>query len=477
MALSFAQEPIGDTTLLPVITNWNPIVPYALHQNSSIAAFFYYKMVLEVRLNSSSGDLLAKIKQRRNGNPSDIASNLATAIFDIRDVANTQLKDTIMDQNDTTKSIHTLGANVILKPFSQNNSQIVTIYVKGYQNYSDAENTSPVDQTTGYQEDTKKYMAASLQLQDPRGTADFQATEFSPYQIDSVTSRMLSDLQSDTIKEYGVTGIRRSYVRSTDYHTIAFLNGIDNFKSESFKVLIQYYDSSNGTIGSAHSLTNNLASGGAEPSASGEVVKETHMLIYFGVGPKNLEQQNLTATARPSNNSGWAYYKVSLALADGTQKSAPYYFVNQDESCKGFAVRRLGWRNSLGCYDYFNFKQKSTQTLDVTRNNYETMIGEFSSDMYSYTNSDRGKNTKNTSAVLKETINTDWISEADAVLLEGLLMSTNVSIIETTGTNSSRYTVPVMVTDSSFVKKTVANDKLIQYTINIEYANPLNTNS
>ena len=97
--------------------------------------------------------------------------------------------------------------------------------------------------------------------------------------------------------------------------------------------------------------------------------------------------------------------------------------------------------------------------------------------MYSYTNSDRGKNTKNTSAVLKETINTDWISEADAVLLEGLLMSTNVSIIETTGTNSSRYTVPVMVTDSSFVKKTVANDKLIQYTINIEYANPINTNS
>jgi len=34
-----------------------------------------------------------------------------------------------------------------------------------------------------------------------------------------------------------------------------------------------------------------------------------------------------------------------------------------------------------------------------------------------------------------------------------------------------------MVKDSAFVKKTVANDRLIKYTINIEYANPINTNS
>ena len=54
-------------------------------------------------------------------------------------------------------------------------------------------------------------------------------------------------------------------------------------------------------------------------------------------------------------------------------------------------------------------------------------------------------------------------------------MSTNVEVIENADTD---YTVPVMVTDTSFVRKTVANDKIqIQYTIQIEYANPLNTNS
>ena len=77
--------------------------------------------------------------------------------------------------------------------------------------------------------------------------------------------------------------------------------------------------------------------------------------------------------------------------------------------------------------------------------------------------------------MIKETINTDFISEAEAEFLENLIMSTNVHIVENDDTT---YTVPVMVTDKSFVKKTVANNKVkIQYTINIEYANPVNTNS
>jgi hypothetical protein len=77
-------------------------------------------------------------------------------------------------------------------------------------------------------------------------------------------------------------------------------------------------------------------------------------------------------------------------------------------------------------------------------------------------------------SVLKETINTDWITEADSVLIEKLIMSTDVYIVENSDTD---FTEGVLVTDSSFIKKTTANDKMIQYTINIEYANPVNTNS
>ena len=53
-------------------------------------------------------------------------------------------------------------------------------------------------------------------------------------------------------------------------------------------------------------------------------------------------------------------------------------------------------------------------------------------------------------------------------------MSTQVDIVENMDTE---FTQGVIITDSSFIRKTKANDKLIQYTINIEYANPINTNS
>ena len=67
MSLSFFQEPVNATSKVPVITNWTPAIGYMLFYDASIAAFFYFKLILEVRLTDASGTLLGKIKQRRNG--------------------------------------------------------------------------------------------------------------------------------------------------------------------------------------------------------------------------------------------------------------------------------------------------------------------------------------------------------------------------------------------------------------------------
>ena len=65
---------------------------------------------------------------------------------------------------------------------------------------------------------------------------------------------------------------------------------------------------------------------------------------------------------------------------------------------------------------------KSSQNVKVNRNTYSTLLGNYSDEKYTYENWGRGKNTRQTTAVLEETLR-------------------------------------------------------IQYTIKIEYANPLNTNS
>ena len=502
-SISLVQKPVNTTSKVPVITNWTPLIGYMVYQDD-ISGLFYFKLILEVRLDDASGTLLGKIKQRRNGYSVDVAANEARAFFDLRDIVNSQLVDTVFDQNPTGTSgaqgipfqtIHKLGANNYTSPaaflFSVNGdrntdgTQIQTIFVKAYQQYSSTADAIPSEETTPTVNDTLYYLQASLPLMTPRGTVTspvgfIQGTDFNVFNGNGATDRFLSDLETSA-GDYNVSGYI-NYIQEADYHTISFLNDDSNFDSKIFYIEITYYNSSNVKIGDAQYISNVSGNGGEAPNGT---ITDAKRLLYFGCGAGNLEASTVTPSnagassgdAQPSNFSGWAYYTIRGTLnKSGTidYKTAPYYFIKQDGSCKGFKVRRLAWRNSVGGYDYYNFKKKSTQTVEVQRNNYSKMLGTFNKSQYRYNNTQRGKTTRQTTAILKETLNTDWITEQDANLLEKLIMSTDVYIVENADTT---YTEAVMITDSSFVRKTVANDRKIQYTINIEYANPLNTNS
>ena len=65
----------------------------------------------------------------------------------------------------------------------------------------------------------------------------------------------------------------------------------------------------------------------------------------------------------------------------------------------------------------------------------------------------------------------------DGIFGIGLSRGLNERYVDIVENMDTEFTQGVVITDSSFIKKTSANDKLIQYTINIEYANPINTNS
>lgn len=487
--ISFVQEPINTTSKAPVITNWTPMVGYMVYQDD-ISGLFYFKLILEVRLDDASGTLIGKIKQRRNGYSVDIANNDARAFFDLRDIVNSVLTPTVFDQNDTGqpfRTIHKVGVNTAAKPFSVNGdnttdgTQIQTIFVKAYQQYSETASAIPSEDTSPTVNDTLHYMEASLPLMTERSSsADYvQSTAFNVYNGSGATDLFLSDLQTDS-GEYNLTGYI-NYIQETDYHTVAFLNDNTNFDSDIDFIEVAYYTSAGALIGGKQYIPNVSGNGGEAPTDGS--LTDAERLLYFGAGPGNLEASTVTPNggssgdAQPSNFSNWAYYTIrgtGNATSTIAYKTATYYFIKEDGSCKGFKVRRLAWRNSVGGYDYFNFKKKSTQTTSINRDNYNSMIGTFNKSRYRYNNTQRGKTTRQTTAILRETINTDYITEAQGVLIEKLLMSTDVQIVQNADTD---FTEGVIITDSSFVKKTSANDKLIQYTINIEYANPINTNS
>ena len=95
-SISFEQKPVNTTSKVPVITNWTPLIGYMVYQDD-ISGLFYFKLILEVRLDDASGTLLGKVKQRRNGYSPDVAANEARAFFDLRDIVNSQLINTVID--------------------------------------------------------------------------------------------------------------------------------------------------------------------------------------------------------------------------------------------------------------------------------------------------------------------------------------------------------------------------------------------
>lgn len=72
------------------------------------------------------------------------------------------------------------------------------------------------------------------------------------------------------------------------------------------------------------------------------------------------------------------------------------------------------------------------------------------------------------------TINTDYVNEAEGVWFEELVNSPEVYIVNGYTSNNdinttlSTYVEPVRLTTSSYTRKTIANDKLMQYTFELE---------
>ena len=79
-------------------------------------------------------------------------------------------------------------------------------------------------------------------------------------------------------------------------------------------------------------------------------------------------------------------------------------------------------------------------------------------------------------------MNTDYISVNDNTILEELINSPEVYLLDGFQSDANysllnQYVTPVRLSTSSFARKTVANDKLIQYTFEIEKSKTFRTQS
>jgi len=482
-----------------VPTNYWPILPITIRVTDDLAALFKVKYILRVYKDSiSDANLLATVKQRTN-NLSSTTNQVA--IFDVRNIINTQLQATHSDGANADKEIHTLGENTVTKIFSGNNDTVQTIIFKATWERSTTAGGAPEEQTGGTDEVqiTMYFINATFKLFSVMGEDTNPLTDYNTVSnIDYLHSNApdITDTRMMNLAPGGSSGLLSglmNYITNThSFHTIAFQNK-GAWGSNADYLGLQFYEA-DGSLIFTYTFYNSTAQGGYLPASAGS---DLSYFLFAGVGSANLENytgacfKDDSALAnfdgQPSGDvvRDYAYYRVYMCdNQNGTAsfRSKYYYFVKEFDNavnCQKQKIIRLGWINELGAWDYYNFNGGQTETVSTERQTYSTMLGSSALDRgatYSFDTWGAGTRTLTTRSKLKSQLQTQYIDEAEAQFLETLFNSTVVMQIQQAGVDT--FSQSVVITDKSFQRRTKAKDRLqIQYTFTIEYSNPINTNS
>tara|TARA_R100000388_G_scaffold30550_2_gene23920 strand:- start:5772 stop:7199 length:1428 start_codon:yes stop_codon:yes gene_type:complete len=459
----------------------NPMM-FVLKESTTIIndpKFKYVAKIYKSTTNASTWSLLTTIKVPKN--------NAGVGIIDIHKVVRTSLETQLKDvgnQESIDGSIHSVGKNDTSNIYSQNTSQVVGIKVEGGYEKATSQTTAPVVTLPSGGVDGASEIIYSIPATTPFTDT---GTNEGGLDIDGTNNPMTKYIPQSIVKQFLTNSPTYQFVRggnfssdNVDELTLAFIqDGLITDGAPIEKINVSYYLADGSLINSVD-ISNVTGVGG---KASADDVKNS--LIYFGAGTYNLQSFNNGSTnlQRPSNNTNWAYYTIKGLATSGGVRTKTYYFYrygagitnveDRHQSCNKYDNIRLAWRNRLGCWDYMNFRGKSMESIDIKSEEIERVVGSWNSATFTYENFDRGRETLFTEAQRKLVVNTDWLNEDEGAWLEELFTSTNVHLLDD---NSIVY--PMIITNKNYTKKTSVNDKMkIQYTINLEYANKVKTNS
>ena len=208
-------------------------------------------------------------------------------------------------------------------------------------------------------------------------------------------------------------------------------------------------------------------------SSTGTPTSQTISLNGYDIEALPVYPANLNAwtglTVKPSLFANWRFYTVTI-YNGATAKSETYTFYNAavygQKDCRYDNVR-LGWVNSRGGWDYFNFIKKSETTDEIERKKYRKVL--FDGTVGIFSANDRGLQERRNLVQQVVTITSDYISEGEFLFLRSLLVSNQVTWLTTEGGNPA--SIPVNLDDSSYTEKKTRDGKLYNLTLKMRIAN------
>ena len=267
------------------------------------------------------------------------------------------------------------------------------------------------------------------------------------------------------------------YANDGDYGTLAFMTPSSDAADKTRTITITYYNSSGVAYAGVDTYVRSFIATGGYTTWSSLADRQ---MLFLGCFPGNLKNWSTNyATAYAADLS---YYTIQVTDNSSNQALQTITIsVNCPES-KNYEPIRLCWLNQWGAWDYYTFTKKSIRSTSTQGTTFTQLGGTWNEKEYRSQSYKGGKKSFRVNATEKITMNTDFVNEDHNVMFEELTNSPEVYLLESYQNDSAnsylnQYVTPIKLTNSSFTRKTKANDNLIQYTFEIEKSKTLRTQS
>ena len=465
------QRPLSNPGTIDTVLPVGQEIIYTVSNSSVVSNFRSVKFIAEVYISNSNppnssmtNDLVGTFKTTPN--------NAGVGMFNFRPIIESFVNTdnlarvgsaykTVVNTSDSNVPIH------LIDKYSGNLNTARYFIVKFKVEYIDALGNLVTDNEviSGLTVIFNGYLKYSDEL--ILSGVNFGYDLYSNFLLDGVTKKFLTNAPTT------------QYANLEDYGTVALLmynayspQNLDGTVS----VEIKYYNSAGAFI-SYEEVYHTPANGGFDyPQADIQA-----SILFFGMFPANLQGSSTMFQGLVTAGTIQGGHYELVVLSDGGQLKSSKYTVNLNcPTLKGYEPIRLTWLNQWGAWDYYTFTMKSINTISTQGSTYQQLEGSWNESAYRIDSFKGGKKAFRVNATEKIQMNTDFVSEADSEWFQDLINSPEVYILEgfktdTTNSSLNKYVTPVRLTTSSYTKKTVANDKLMQYTFEVEKTKTLRT--
>jgi len=467
------QEPLYD--LLPV----GQEIIFVISNETAVANELRVKFCAEIHISltlpntSTSNDLVGVFKTTPNG--------AGVGMFDLRNVVENYVKADNRTSTDNTgitgpqyKGTYVNENNYplhIVDKFSRSSNSVRFMAIQFYVEYLDTDPTSADYNTVrkfgGTVRNSDIYTIFNGYVKHTDIIDEFQNNLGFP---------IASIIPFDNSRRFLTNAPMVQFANYNDYGTLAFLQPSAASATKVHSFIINYYGS-DGAFISTVTIPKESATG----AYNNWSIKAGKIILFLGCFPGNL--QNYAGSNIPSAALlEGGHILISAVDSFSSSTIRPFRININCPNTKGYESIRLCWLNQYGAWDYYTFTKKSSKSISTQGSTYQQLGGTWNDKYYREDSYKGGTRSFRVNATEKVIMNTGFVSEDDNVMFEELINSPEVYILDGYQTDVgfsslNNYVTPVRLTTSSFTRKTIANDRLMQYTFEIEKSKTLRTQS